>query len=166
MGDHRVGVLIRGAVVATLFVTLWVWLATLVQRFDALLDIVPPEWLGPVGWLIGVAGAAICLTCVVLFVTVGRGTPAPFDPPKVFVAIGPYRYLRNPMYVGAILALLGGGLVVRSFSILALAAGFWLLAHLMVVLYEEPVLERRFGESFVAYKRQTNRWLPRLPDRP
>ena len=80
-----------------------------------------------------------------------------------FVATGPYWDVRNPMYVGAVLALIGGGLVVQSISILALAGVFWALSHLMVVLNEEPALERRFGDTFVRYKREVRRWLPRLP---
>ena len=156
-------VVIRGAVMATLFVTLWVWLASLVMRFDPLIGAAPPGWLQPVGWVIGVAGGAIGLTCVFLFLTAGRGTPAPFDPPKVFVATGPYRYVRNPMYVGAVLALTGAGLVVQSFAIIVLAAAFWTLTHVVVILHEEPDLERRFGESFVRYKAHVPRWVPRVP---
>ncbi len=148
---------------ATLFVTLWIWLASLVTRFDPLFGAVPPDWLRPIGWVIGVAGGAIGVTCVILFLTRGRGTPAPFDPPKVFVATGPYRYVRNPMYVGAVLALTGAGLIVQSVSILVLAAAFWTLTHVVVVLHEEPDLERRFGESFVRYKAQVHRWLPKVP---
>lgn len=163
MSEERIVVVIRGVVMASLFVTLWVWLATLVRRFDPAIGALPPEWLRPVGWVLGVAGLAIGVTCVFLFLTAGRGTPAPFDPPRVFVAGGPYRYVRNPMYVGAVLALVGGGLVARSISILALAAAFWALSHLMVVLNEEPALERRFGDSFVQYKRQVHRWLPWRP---
>jgi protein-S-isoprenylcysteine O-methyltransferase Ste14 len=163
MSDRRGVVLIRGAVMAALFVTLWVWLASLVRRFDPLIGGAPPAWLRPLGWILLPAGAMTGLTCVILFLTTGRGTPAPFDPPKVFVATGPYRYVRNPMYVGAILALIGGGLALRSVSILALAGAFWALSHLMVVLNEEPALERRFGASFVRYKGQVRRWLPRIP---
>jgi len=166
MSENRVVVFIRGAVMATLFVTLWVWLATLVRRFDTVIDAAPPESLRPLGWLLGAVGAAVGLTCVFLFLTTGRGTPAPFDPPAVFVATGPYRYVRNPMYVGAVLTLLGGGLVVRSVSILALAGVFWVLSHLMVVFGEEPALAKRFGESFATYKHETHRWLPSLPRRP
>jgi protein-S-isoprenylcysteine O-methyltransferase Ste14 len=81
----------------------------------------------------------------------------------VFVAMGPYRYVRNPMYVGAILALLGGGLIVRSVSVLLLAVVFWTLAHLLVLLNEEPSLERRFGESYLRYKQRVHRWLPSVP---
>lgn len=163
MSEQRAVVVIRGAVMASLFVTLWVWLASLVRRFDPVTGSMPPEWLRPLGWLLGAAGGALGLTCVFLFLTAGRGTPAPFDPPKVFVATGPYRYVRNPMYVGGVLALVGGGLVVRSIAILALAGVFWALSHLMVVLNEEPALERRFGDSFVRYQREVQRWLPRIP---
>lgn len=165
MSEHRVAVVIRGAIMATLFVGLWVWLATLVRRLDAVVGVVPPAWLRPGGWLVGLVGAGVGLTCVLLFLTAGRGTPAPFDPPTVFVATGPYRYVRNPMYVGGILALVGAGLVIQSISILALAMVFWGLSHLLVVFHEEPALEARFGESFVLYQRQTNRWLPRGPSR-
>lgn len=148
---------------ASLFVSLWVWLASLVRRFDPRVGLVPPDGLRPLGWLLGAAGAGISLTCVILFLTAGQGTPAPFDPPRVFVATGPYRYVRNPMYVGGVLALVGGGLALCSISILALAGIFWALSHLMVVFYEEPALEKRFGESFLQYERRVHRWLPRLP---
>lgn len=156
-------VILRGALMATLFVALWVWLASLVRRFDAAFGFTLPAGLRPVGWLLVATGLAIGASCVVLFLTRGRGTPAPFDPPQVFVASGPYRYVRNPMYVGAVLALTGGGLAFRSPAILALAALFWLLAHLMVVLVEEPGLAARFGDSFAAYRRRVRRWLPGPP---
>lgn len=161
MGDRGPARVTRGAVLASLFVALWVWLASLVRSFDPLLPVALPAWLQPFGWALLVGGLAVGVVCVALFLTTGRGTPAPFDPPRVFVATGPYRYVRNPMYVGAIAALAGGALGVRSPAILLLAAVFWLLSHLMVVLHEEPALERRFGESFRAYARDVNRWLPR-----
>jgi protein-S-isoprenylcysteine O-methyltransferase Ste14 len=163
MSEQRIVVVIRGAVMASLFVTLWVWLASLVRRFDAVIGVVMPERLAALGWVLGVAGGATGLTCVFLFLTSGRGTPAPFDPPRVFVATGPYRYVRNPMYLGGVLALIGAGLVVQSISILALGAVFWGLSHLMVVLNEEPALEKRFGDSFLRYRGQVHRWLPWKP---
>jgi protein-S-isoprenylcysteine O-methyltransferase Ste14 len=153
-------VVLRGVVVATLFVLLWVWLASLVRVYDPALGVAIPDWLRPVGWVVAVAGGALAASCIALFVSRGRGTPAPFDPPRVFVATGPYRYVRNPMYIGAILALLGGGLIVGSPSILLLALGFWLIAHLFVLLYEEPALTARFGETYERYRSRVNRWLP------
>ncbi len=162
-GDKSAVVAWRGVVMATLFVALWFWLAALVTRLDPAIGVSPPTWLTPIGWVLALAGAAVGLSSVALFVTQGRGTPAPFDPPQVFVASGPYRYVRNPMYVGAVLAFAGGGLAVRSVSILALGALFWLLSHVLVVLVEEPGLAKRFGDSYAQYTRWVNRWIPCVP---
>ncbi|HNW58947.1 MAG TPA: isoprenylcysteine carboxylmethyltransferase family protein [bacterium] len=153
----------RGAIVATLFVALWVWIAALVHRLDPVLGVALPGWLRPLGWILLAAGAAFGLACVWLFLTVGKGTPAPFDPPQVFVAIGPYRYVRNPMYVGGIAAMAGVGLIVPSCAILILAVLVWGFVQLMVVYYEEPDLKKRFGNSYVEYTGRVHRWLPRLP---
>jgi protein-S-isoprenylcysteine O-methyltransferase Ste14 len=159
-GAKRAFVALRAVIVAALFISLWFWLASSVRRYDPMLGLTPPTFLRPVGWILGVAGVALAVSCVALFATRGQGTPAPFDPPQVFVASGPYRYVRNPMYVGAICALLGGGLIVSSSSILFLAFGFWVIAHLFVLIYEEPALEERFGESYMQYRRNVRRWLP------
>src|SRR5512134_1817069 len=159
----QIGTMVRGVVVATLFVALWVWLASLVRRCDPFLATTVPDWLRPVGWVLFLVGAAIAAWCVAVFITRGRGTPAPFDPPQEFVASGPYRYVRNPMYIGAILALSGSGLVVGSAAIVLLAGVFWLLAHILVLVYEEPDLQRRFGAAYARYKREVRRWLPRTP---
>lgn len=110
-----------------------------------------------------IAGAALVLTCVGFFVLRGRGTPAPFDPPKNFVAAGPYKYVRNPMYVGGLSLLVGFGLWQQSVSILLFALLLALIVHLFVVLFEEPGLERRFSASYINYKQSVNRWLPRRP---
>ena len=146
--------------VASLFIALWFWLASSVRRFDPMLGVAPPQWLRPAGWVLAVAGGLVGVCCVAVFVTRGRGTPAPFDPPQVFVPSGPYRYVRNPMYIGAVCVLLGAGLIVRSGSIVLLSLAFWLLSHVFVVLYEEPNLEQRFGEPYTQYRRQVRRWIP------
>ena len=107
-----------------------------------------------------IVGAAVAISCVAVFVARGRGTPAPFDPPREFVAQGPYRYVRNPMYVGGLGVIAGFGLYQRSLAIVLFALVFLCCAHLFVVFYEEPGLERRFGHSYLDYKRSVNRWLP------
>jgi len=93
----------------------------------------------------------------------GRGTPAVFDPPLRLVVRGPYRFVRNPMYLGAGLALGGAALLYRSIPLLLYGAGFLIATHLFVVFYEEPHLTRMFGLEYRAYRDRVRRWLPRLP---
>ncbi len=155
---------IRAIVYGTGFVTLWVWIALSVRRFDARLGFQLPSWTGLVGWGFAVAGAAIAVSSVALFVHKGRGTPAPFDPPREFVASGPYRYVRNPMYIGGLAVMLGFGLALRSAAIALLAVAASVLMHAFVVGYEETTLEKRFGASYLSYKRSVGRWLPSRPD--
>jgi protein-S-isoprenylcysteine O-methyltransferase Ste14 len=153
-------VAVRALLYATGFLYLWGWLATLARHADMERGRYLPFWTGFIGVAFFALGAVVALSCVVSFVVRGKGTPAPFDPPRQVVATGPYRFVRNPMYVGAFLLLSGFGLYARSPSVLGLAALAGLIAHLLVVFYEEPDLERRFGESYAAYKRSTNRWIP------
>lgn len=114
------------------------------------------------GLLIGTLGALIALSCVVTFISIGKGTPAPFDPPRRLVIRGPYRFLRNPMYLGAALALAGAALVYHSLALFAYAAAFLLCFHLFVLLYEEPHLRRTFGIDYAAYCARIHRWWPSL----
>src|SRR5437867_13043321 len=116
-----------------------------------------------VGLAIVILGAALALWCILTFVFVGRGTPAPFDPPRRLVVRGPYRYVRNPMYIGAGLALTGATLFYPSLALLAYAGLFLLATHLFVIWYEEPTLKRTFRGEYEAYCRGVRRWLPRLP---
>lgn len=159
----QVFVAVRALLYATGFVSLWAWLALRVWHSDMERGLYLPFWTGFVGIAFFALGALIVLSCVTVFVVDGRGTPAPFDPPRKFVASGPYRFVRNPMYVGALLVLSGFGLYARSPSVLGLAALAALFAHLFVLSFEEPFLADRFGETYAAYRRVTNRWVPRLP---
>ena len=156
---------LRGVIYSAGFIALWAWLAAATLRFDSRLPVSLPEWLRVPGMLLAVAGALVAVSCIATFLTRGRGTPAPFDPPRRFVATGPYRYVRNPMYVGAFVALAGAGLALRSPSILGLAAVFLLIMHLFVVLHEEQALASRFGDAYLEYKSVVHRWFPRLPRR-
>jgi protein-S-isoprenylcysteine O-methyltransferase Ste14 len=109
------------------------------------------------------AGAGILFRCIWDFAVAGRGTLAPVDPPKHLVVRGLYRYVRNPMYVGVVSILLGESLFFGSLSLLSYTIAFFIFAHLFVVLYEEPVLLRKFGKSYEAYRDLVHRWLPRIP---
>jgi protein-S-isoprenylcysteine O-methyltransferase Ste14 len=103
--------------------------------------------------------------CAFDFVRSGRGTPFPLAAPRRLVARGLYRYTRNPMYVGVLLALGGWALLLRSPLHLAYALAVATCFELFVVLYEEPRLTRQFGPEYLAYTRRVGRWLPRLPRR-
>jgi protein-S-isoprenylcysteine O-methyltransferase Ste14 len=107
-------------------------------------------------------GAAIYLRCAWDFALAGKGTPAPIDPPKRLVGRGLYRFVRNPMYVGVLLAPLGEAWFFRSWAILVYASIAFTWEHLFVVFYEEPALKRKFGESYSDYLARTPSWIPRF----
>lgn len=156
-------VLIRAATYATLFIGLV--LIYVPARLLSWSGIVRPASIKVpqvAGLLIGTAGAAVALGCVLTFASSGRGTPAPFDPPRRLVIQGPYRFVRNPMYIGAGLALLGAALFYESLLLLGYTGLFFLITHLFVVRYEEPTLRRNFGQAYETYCRRVRRWLPRL----
>jgi protein-S-isoprenylcysteine O-methyltransferase Ste14 len=156
-------VALRSAVFGAGFVLLWGWAArSLHLRYDSTFGFALPEWTRSLGIALLAAGGALALASIPAFVIRGEGTPAPFDPPRKFVATGPYRFVRNPMYIGGFFVLLGFGLYERSPAILFFALPWLLFAHLFVLLYEEPHLRATFGASYDAYCRSVRRWLPRL----
>jgi protein-S-isoprenylcysteine O-methyltransferase Ste14 len=114
------------------------------------------------GIIVASLGAVLALWCVVAFVHIGKGTPAPFDPPLHLVIRGPYRFVRNPMYFGAALALAGAALFYKSLFLLAYGSIFLLAACLFVLFYEEPTLRRTFGPDYDAYCHRVHRWFPNL----
>jgi protein-S-isoprenylcysteine O-methyltransferase Ste14 len=157
-------ILARAVTYSTLFVGLL--LVFVPGRIVERSGMVSPPRLGVVayaGIVLAVAGGAIALGCILTFVLVGRGTPAPFDPPRKLVVNGPYRYVRNPMYIGAALALSGAALFYRSAPLFGYAVVFLLVAHVFVVSYEEPTLVRLFGAEYEAYRVRAGRWLVSRP---
>lgn len=113
------------------------------------------------GVIVAVLGVSLALSCVLVFAVSGRGTPAPFDPPRRLVVRGPYRFARNPMAIGVGSALAGAALFYASWRLAAFAGVFVLVIHLFVVLYEEPTLRRTFGDEYAAYCDAVRRWWPR-----
>jgi protein-S-isoprenylcysteine O-methyltransferase Ste14 len=111
------------------------------------------------------AGAALYVWCVWNFAAVGRGTPGLWDAPRRVVAVGPYRWVRNPIYIGALLVVLGEAWLFLSPPLLAYAGAMAICFHLFVVGYEEPTLRRRFGGEYRRYQRTVPRWIPRPPRR-
>ena len=148
--------------VGTAFFSLWFWLL--------------PQWLGfrveltgAAHWrwlasLPSVLGFAVALRCVWDFGWTGRGSPAPFAPPKRLVVVGFYRYVRNPIYVGAAAGWIGLWIVFGRVSLKSVvtAAVALLGVHLFVILYEEPTLRRKFGVEYEAYCHNVSRWWPRM----
>ena len=108
-------------------------------------------------------GAAGLLWCFWDFATFGKGTPAPTDPPKVFVSRGLYRWVRNPMYVAIAFILTGEALFFESGTLLGYAFFIWLCQHLFVLLYEEPALKKKFGPEYESYLKSVPRWIPKKP---
>jgi protein-S-isoprenylcysteine O-methyltransferase Ste14 len=146
--------------VGAAFFSLWFWLL--------------PQWLGfrveTAGaarwrWLAAVPsvmGFAVAVRCVWDFGWTGRGTPAPIAPPQQLVAVGCYRYVRNPMYLGFAAGWIGLWIVFAhaNLAAIAAAAGVGLGIHLFVLFYEEPTLRGKFGADYEDYCRNVRRWWP------
>lgn len=111
--------------------------------------------------LLGI-GVYLFAWCVLLFARVGRGTLAPWDPTRALVAVGPYRWVRNPMITGVALILVAEALIWGSWRMATWAAAFIVINHVYFILVEEPGLRRRFGQGYEAYTAAVPRWLPRL----
>ena len=121
-----------------------------------------PVWLRWTGvGLALIAGALL----VWMFRTLGRNLTDTVVTRKqhTLVTTGPYRWVRNPMYVGAAAVIFGSALVLSSPSLVLLAGAFLLLMHAVVVLYEEPTLADKFGASYRSYRAEVRRWLIRRP---
>jgi len=135
------------------------WLLTRWQVREPL-----PYWapMRVIGWILLVAGLIALVGAFVRFVVEGFGTPAPVAAPERLVVGGVYRYVRNPMYVAILAAIVGQGLLLGQLGLLLYAAAFWLIGAAFVRWYEEPTLTRRFGADYEAYRRAVPAWWPRL----
>ena len=114
------------------------------------------------GGILIFVGLYICWITVSLFTDHGKGTPAPWAPPKILVIIKIYRYVRNPMMIGVWCVLIGEASLFMSAGILIWFLIFFTGCMLLVPLLEEMDLEKRFGESYLEYKRHVPRWIPRI----
>ena len=106
------------------------------------------------------------LTGFVRFATEGIGVPFPAEPTSRQLTIGgPYRYVRNPLYLAIVMAVTGQALLFSRPVLLAYAAVLLAAFVVFVHWYEEPTLAKRFGEQYEAYRKQVPGWWPRLPHR-
>ena len=135
------------------------WLLTRWQVREPL-----PYWMfmRALGAVLLVAGLITLVGAFVRFVVEGLGTPAPVAAPDRLVVGGVYRYVRNPMYVAVLVAIVGQALLLGRLVLLLYAAGAWLVIAAFVRFYEEPTLTSRFGAEYEAYRRAVPAWWPRL----
>ena len=155
-------VIFRALVYASLFIGfLFIYLPGRLLSWTGVVRPAAMGWPQITGLIVATAGAAVALWCVCAFVCIGKGTPAPFDPPRRLVVRGPYRCVRNPMYLGAALLLGGVALFYRSPVVAIYGLALLAMAHLIVVFYEEPTLRRSFGPDYEKYCRCVPRWWPR-----
>ena len=112
------------------------------------------------GGLLIALGVIGLLDSFVRFALKGVGTPAPVFPTRHLVVTGLYRYVRNPMYVAVTGAILGQGLVFGNVALLAYGGLVWLLFHVFVSIYEEPVLRASFGSEYESFCAEVPRWIP------
>lgn len=158
----RLFALVRSAFFAVIFVSLWVWFIPRWIASSKGVDLVP-DW-NALALTLMTAGGLTMVKCVWEFGWTGRGTPAPFDPPRRLVIHGLYRFVRNPMYVGMVVALVGLAFALPAIrdEMFVVAAAAWVFFSALAVFYEEPTLRRSFGDDYAEYCRNVRRWLPRL----
>jgi protein-S-isoprenylcysteine O-methyltransferase Ste14 len=121
-----------------------------------------PEWQIVLAATLIAAGAAPAFESMRRFVIVGRGTLVPAVPTERLVVSGFYRHVRNPMYTGLLVVLLGEAILFESRGLVIYIAAIWLVTHLFVCFYEEPTLTRRYGVEYLRFKKHVPRWIPRL----
>jgi protein-S-isoprenylcysteine O-methyltransferase Ste14 len=126
------------------------------------------DWGNPIhlaGILAIAVGIALLVACIWHFARIGRGTLSPVDPPRILVVRGPYRIVRNPMYVAVTSIVLGEVLLTRSTGLLIYWIIWFVAVNLLVLGYEEPTLRHQFGDSYDSYRASVGRWIPRWPRR-
>jgi protein-S-isoprenylcysteine O-methyltransferase Ste14 len=114
------------------------------------------------GGLLTIGAACGVIECFARFARKGIGTPAPSFPTQHLVVSGLYRFVRNPMYVAVVSAILGQALLFESPVLAAYGALVWVLFHAFVLFYEEPTLRRSFGGAYDSFRENVPRWIPRV----
>jgi protein-S-isoprenylcysteine O-methyltransferase Ste14 len=113
------------------------------------------------GSILVLLGLTLLVWTVTLFVRIGRGTLAPWNPTRKLVLAGPYAHSRNPMISGVACTLAGEALALGSLRIATWAALFIAVNHVYFIVFEEPGLVKRFGSEYEEYKRNVPRWILR-----
>lgn len=135
------------------------WGLSQYQFGPPLMGFEPLRWIGVALLLLG--GVLLAETFA-RFALQGLGTPAPIAPTKTLVVTGSYRFVRNPMYVAVVSLILGQALLFGNWVVLGYGGVVWLTVHAFVMAYEEPTLQRDYGEQYDRYRANVRRWIPRL----
>ena len=106
-------------------------------------------------------GCYLLIKSIVLFIKIGKGTLAPWQPTQKLVVKSLYQYTRNPMILGVLSILFSEALLLNSLAILIWMLLFFLINTIYFIKKEEPDLEKRFGKEYLVYKRNVPRWFPR-----
>jgi protein-S-isoprenylcysteine O-methyltransferase Ste14 len=155
---------LRAVVAITAIGSAFVWLTGFLRPLDVSLRLELPAWVLLPGTVAIVVGGALVLWCGALLSRCGLGTlkGEEWFMPQEFVATGPFRYVRNPMSLGAMVLFVGTALFHRSCLCLGVAAAMFGVFQFVIVCMEEPGLNKRFGDSYREYCRNVSRWVPRL----
>ncbi len=153
-------------------VSLNIVLSVLVVVFVVLLLKIDRLWLSPlpvftknVAWPFLVGGVFLIVSAVLALLKHGGATGAPGDSTRNLVIVGPYQWIRNPIYSGDIIFLFGLAFYTRSLLLFLMTVIFMPGFHFIVLLIEEPGAEKRFGDEYQKYKQDVSRWFPRLSKR-
>ena len=114
------------------------------------------------GTLFVIAGLILLIRTISMFIQIGKGTLAPWNPASKLVCNGVYAYTRNPMITGVLLILLGEAIIFYSKAIFNWFILFFIVNNIYFLIYEEPGLVKRFGQEYIDYKKNVPRWIPRL----
>lgn len=147
-------VLFGGPGILLIYLPLWI------TRFR--IPAAEPLWQRLLATVLIIAGILPALESVSRFIYIGRGTLIPVAPPEHLVVSGFYRYVRNPMYVGVLVALSGEAILFWNKGIILEAVLGWVATSIFIRMHEEPSLTRRYRDEYLQYKRHVPRWLPRL----
>jgi protein-S-isoprenylcysteine O-methyltransferase Ste14 len=114
------------------------------------------------GFFIVCIGFYIMTMTISTFIRIGKGTLAPWSPTRKLVIGGMYGHVRNPMIMGVLTVLIGESISIMSLNIFIWALIFFIINNIWYILYEEPDLQKKFGDEYREYKKNVPRWIPRL----
>ncbi len=114
------------------------------------------------GIIVILIGIVFLIYLLKIFKVIGKGTPVVIEPTTKLIIIGPYKFVRNPMYLTHLFVFLGMFLYFGRILLLLYLILSWIAFHLFIVMWEEPQLKKRFGESYLDYIEKVPRWFPKL----